>query len=88
MSTSLSALVDNLSEGIYNKKCTNCSSDLKYISRRKSGKSVFKCLKCKRKYFEKLDEEDLTKRFKNTYKFCNGDFNKIMLLLRKVIYPY
>ena len=88
MSTSLSALVDNLSEGIHNKKCTNCSSYLEYISRRKSGKLVFKCIKWERKYFEKFDEEDLTKRFKNTYKFCNGDINKFIFLLRNGIYPY
>ena len=49
MSTSLSNLVDNLSKGIHkNGKCDNCSSNLEYISRRKSGKLVFKCIKCER----------------------------------------
>ena len=33
MSTSLSSLVDNLSEGIHdNGKCTKCNSSLEYIS--------------------------------------------------------
>ena len=28
------------------------------------------------------------KNFPTLYKFCNGDLNKIFLLLRKGIYPY
>ena len=48
MSTSLSSLVDNLSEGIHNRRCNNCSSDLEYISRRKNGKLLFKCFKCEK----------------------------------------
>ena len=31
MSSSLSILVDNLSEGIYNYKCADCKSNLDYI---------------------------------------------------------
>ena len=31
MSTSLSKLVDNLSEGLHNNKCLNCKSCLDYI---------------------------------------------------------
>ena len=30
----------------------------------------------------------LIKKFPNTYKFCNNDINKFILLLRKGIYPY
>ena len=29
-----------------------------------------------------------TKDFSTLYKFCNGDLNKFVLLLRKGIYPY
>ena len=32
MSTSLSHLVNNLSEGVYNDKCTDCKSYLDYMS--------------------------------------------------------
>ena len=32
--------------------------------------------------------EELIERFPNTYKFCNGDLNKFILLLRKGVYPY
>ena len=28
------------------------------------------------------------KKFSRTYKFCNGDLNKFILLLRKGVYPY
>ena len=31
---------------------------------------------------------DLTEKFPNTYRFCNGDLNKFVLLLRKGVYPY
>ena len=31
---------------------------------------------------------ELIEKFPNTYQFCNGDLNKFVLLLRKVVYPY
>ena len=43
--------------------------------------------RCSRKFTEKL-EKKLTTKFKNTYKFCNEDIDKFILLLRKVVYPY
>ena len=30
----------------------------------------------------------LIKRFPNIYQFCNRDVNKVVLLLRKGVYPY
>ena len=30
----------------------------------------------------------LIKKFPNIYQFCNGDLNKLVLLLRKEVYPY
>ena len=30
----------------------------------------------------------LIKKFPNTYKFCNNDINKFILLLRKGVHPY
>ena len=30
----------------------------------------------------------LIKNFPSVYKFCNGDLNKFVLLLRKGVYPY
>ena len=88
MSTSLSSLVDNLSEGIRdNGKCTKCNFSLEYISISKKDRLLFECLDCKKRFTRKFDKK-LTKKFKNKYKFCNGDIDKFMLLLRKGIYPY
>ena len=88
MSTSLSTLVDNLSNKIYDKhKCDSCGYNLEYIRRKKSGKLLFKCFNCKRKSSEEFDE-GLIKKFENAYRFCNGDIDKFMLLLRKGVYPY
>ena len=92
MSTSLSRLVDNLSNSIIkNGKCGSCGSNLEYIAIRKSGRLILECYDCKRRYSEKFSEKlekKFIKKFKNTYGFCNKDINKFMLLLRKVIYPY
>ena len=30
---------------------------------------------------------DLIEKFPKTYKFCNGNYNKFVLLLRKNVYP-
>ena len=80
MASSLSSLVDNLSKGIHKIKCNDCESAkdnwIKYI-----------CLSCNKDYSSKIDEE-LRKRFKNTFKFSNNDINKFILLLRKDLYPY
>ena len=46
-----------------------------------------KCLSCNKSYSNKIDEE-LKKRFKNTFKFTNNNINKFILLLRKEVYPY
>ena len=88
MSTSLSNLVDNLSEGIYdNGKCTKRNSSLEYISISKKGRLLLKCFDFKERYTRKFDRK-LTKKFKNTYGFFNGDIDKFMFLLRKGICPY
>ena len=86
MSSSLSKLVDNLSEGLHNNKCLNRESCLDYI-RTKNEKLILKCFNCKQNY-EKDFNKELIKRFANTYEFCNGNLNKFILLLRKGVYPY
>ena len=53
MSSSLSKLVDNLSEGIHNDKCVNCYSCLDYI-KTKSEKLTLECYNCKQLYKKKL----------------------------------
>ena len=42
MSSLLSILVDNLSEGLHNNKCLNCESCLDYIET-KNEKLILKC---------------------------------------------
>ena len=86
MSSSLSKLVDNLSEGIHNNKCLDCNSCLDYI-KIKNEKLLLKCFKCNNYYKNKFNK-DLIKKLKNTYSFCNNDLNKFILLLRKGVYPY
>ena len=52
------------------------------------GNSVkYKCLSCKKGYSNKTDKE-LKTGFKNTFEFFNDDINKVILLLRKGVYPY
>ena len=86
MSSSLSKLVDNLSEGIHNNKCVDCKSCLDYI-KTKNEKLILKCFNCEQYYKKKFNKE-LIKRFASTYEFCNEDLNKFILLLRKGVYPY
>ena len=86
MSSSLSKLADNLSEGIHNNKCADCKSSLDYI-KTKDEKLILECYKCKQRYRKKFNKE-LIKRFASTYEFCNNGLNKLVLLLRKAVYPY
>ena len=86
MSSSLSKLADNLSEGLHNNKCLDCESCLHYI-KTKNEKLIVKCFNCKQ-YYEKDCNKELIKIFASTYEFCNGNLNKFILLLRKGFYPY
>ena len=45
MSSSLSKLVDNLSEGIRNNKCSDCESNLYHV-KMKNEKLFLKCFNC------------------------------------------
>ena len=82
MPTSLSILVNNLSEGLGNDKCTDCKSSLV-----KDDQLISKCFKCKKNYQKDFNKE-LINRFASTSEFCNGDINKFILVPRKGIYPY
>ena len=86
MSTSLSNLVINLSEGFHNDRCIDCKSYLEYITT-KDEQLIFRCFRCKKNYERDFNKE-LIPRFANIYAFCNGDLNKFILLLRKGFYPY
>ena len=47
---------------------------------------IYKCVEYKNKSYKPI--ASLTERFPSTYKFCNGDNNKFVSLLRKGVYPY
>ena len=86
MSSSLPNLVDNLSEGLHNDKCTDCKSCLDYKIT-KDEKLIFRCFGCKKNYKKDFNKE-LIKRFANIHECCNEGINKFILLLRKSVYPY
>ena len=86
MSSSLSSLVVNLSDGLRSDKCKNCKSNLDYIIT-KDDQLIFRCFEYKKNYEDDFNKE-LIKRFANVYEFCNEDINKFILLLRKGVYPY
>ena len=81
MASSLSNLVDNLTDGIHKIKCEDCDCFLEYESV-KDNLVKYKCLSYNKDYSNMLDEK-LKKQFKNTFKFSNNDTNKFILLLRK-----
>ena len=54
MSSSLSKLVDNLSEGIHNNKCLDCNSCLDYVRITKNEKLLLKWFNCNNYYKKKL----------------------------------
>ena len=84
--TSLSKLVDNLTDNIHNDKCIKRKSNLCFV-RAINEKSIFKCIDCEKEY-EKEFNKELIERFANTYKFCDNDLNKFIMLSRKGVYPY
>ena len=60
MSSSLSKLIDNLSEGLHNNKCLDCESCLYYI-KTENEKLILKCFNCKQNY-----EKDFNKELKGS----------------------
>ena len=89
MSASLSSLVDNLSE-IYKKECESWKvrkiiSECNFIEF-KNSELYYKCKNCNNEPYKSIN--GLNKKFPNTYRFCKGDVNTFVLLLRKRVYPY
>ena len=94
MPSSLSNLVNNLSERIHrikckfghnDKKCETCRIRYKYCdyfleyANLKDDLIEYKCLCCNKNYRHKFDKK-LKERFFKTYKFSNHDNNKFILL--------
>ena len=83
LTTSLSKLVDNLTENIHNGKCM---SNLCFVNAMNET-LTFECVDCKKEYKKDLNKK-LIERFSNVYEFYGYDMNKFMILLRKGVYPY
>ena len=89
MPTSLSHLVDNLSE-IYKKECKACMKrknvklECDFIEFK--NKLRYNCKECEKIWLKPVN--GLTKMFPSVYQFCNGDLNRFVFLLRKGVYPY
>ena len=56
MSSSLSNLVDNLSERLHSDKCTDCKSCLDYM-KFKDDQLIFRCFECKKNCEKDFNEE-------------------------------
>ena len=86
MATSFANLAVNLTEGIHKIKCRNCDCFLEHEGA-KVNFIKYKCLSCNKDYLNQTDEE-LKKRFKNTFKFSNNDINKFIASLRTGVFLY
>ena len=85
----LSNLVDNLSE-INNKDCKICmekkiKSECDFIGF-KNNRLNYRCKECNEISTKPIN--GLIEKFPKMYQFCNGDFNKFVLILRKGVYLY
>ena len=85
ISSSLSSLVDNLSEGLLSEKSADCKSCLDYMII-KDDQLTFRCFGCKKNY-EKDFNRELIKRFANIYEICNKHINKFLFHINKVLDP-
>ena len=52
----------------------------------KENRLNYKCKECNETSGKSVN--GLIEKFPRTYKFCSGDLNKFVLLLRKSVYPY
>ena len=90
MKSSLDSLVNNLSE-INIKTCISCKESNKTTQycefvKLNENRLMYKCLSCKEISYKPI--QPLIDRFSNTYKLCNNDNEKFVLLLRKGVHPY
>ena len=52
----------------------------------KNNRLNYRCRECNGTSNKSIN--DLIEKFPRMYKFCNGNFNKCVMLLRKGVYPY
>ena len=61
MSTSLSKLVENLTDGVHNDKCTNCKSNLCFV-RNINETLLFECIDCGKEYKKGFNKRNFAHR--------------------------
>ena len=85
---SLSVLVDNLS-GLKNCYCEKRSFDNIKITYEQINNEYMVFSRCKTCHWRKqIKLHELVKNFPNTFNLCRSDVQKLLLLLRKGVYPY
>ena len=90
MSASLSDLAGNLSRMFISKICNKCMERKKINAECKfhgleDDRLSYKCRECREKWHDSIN--GLINKFPSIYQICNGDLDKFILLLRKVVYP-
>ena len=83
-------MIDNLTEKLYQKKCYTCKCLLDY-GKVENNLLLCTCIKCEKYKFEleeKLNDKIYSSEILRTYRFCDWNLNKFLLLLRKEVYPY
>ena len=73
------------------KECKSCKEREKIsinctLIKLENNRLIYKCKKWNDISYKSVDA--LKEKFPNTYRFCNKDINKFILLLRKGVYPY
>ena len=74
-----------------NKDCKTCierkniKSECEFVGF-KNNRLNYRCKECKGTSVKSVN--DLFQKFPRMHKFCNGDLNKLVMLLRKGVYPY
>ena len=83
MSTSLWKLVNGEIKKKWRDKNGKSECEFKYC---KNNKPSYRCSECKKKKLKPIN--GLIKKFSNTYKVCNNDISKFILLLKEGVYSY
>ena len=76
-------LIIKIAKNVWKEK--NIRSECEFIGF-KNNRLNYKCKECNKTSAKSVN--DLIEKFPTTYKFCNGNLNKFVLLLRKGVYPY
>ena len=86
------SMIDSLSQSV--NKISKIDNDISQIDNKFTGNmrpmisSLSQSIEKISELNNKISQDELIKKFLNTYQLCNKDLNKFELLLRKGIYPY